>query len=477
MIKKTALVFAALFLVFVNVYAYINKTKVLTDSKEAFFVYTDEKGAEIAKERILKNGKTELILGVKINGEVRELDDKGSLVYLWRYKDSLLDGLSYKFYPSGNVLYELTYNKDVLHGPAKKYYEDGSLSEEVVYENGKVEGLAKVYLKNGNYYVYSYKNGKLNGKTSLYDSNARLIETLEYTDNVLDGTVAKYYLSGALKSDIKYINGEKQKNGARIYDEKGRQIMQSQSEIEESGSKNRDFEIYDSNTKILSPSMARQSGTKELSWQGPAQNHMVESRKMVAESIFFLKKGEKNKLNGKESYVNTKNGNVYFQEGKRFRVDYKNGNIRFEGGFVNDRPHGIFKTYLPDKTMIASDCYVNGKLYGVSRVYYSNGSKLAEYRYWDGEINGLSKVYNKTGSAIMEANYRKNLMHGAIKIFYDDGALCFESYFSNGEPVGQLRYYWPDGQKLRYLVEFNDGSISKSFSFSDSGFVEFEATY
>ena len=476
MIKKTALVFAALFLVFANLYAYINKTKVLTDSKEAFFVYTDEKGAEIAKERILKNGKTELILGSRIDGEVRELDDKGSLLYLWRYKDNLLDGLSYKFYPSGNVLYELTYDKDILHGPAKKYYEDGSLAEEVIYKNGKVEGLAKVYLRNGYCYEYSYKNGKLNGKTSLYDSNRRLIETLEYKDNVLDGTVAKYYLSGALKSDVKYVNGEEKKNSARIYDEKGRQIMQKQSESG-SGFKIREPEMHDANMKILSPSMERQSGAKILSWQGPALNHMIESRKMVAEFNFFLKKGEKSKLNGKESYVNNKIGKIYFKEGKRFRVDYKNGNVRFEGGFVNDKPHGIFKTYLPDGTMIASDNYVNGKLCGVSRVYYSNGAKLAEYRYWNGEINGLSKVYNKNGDTIIEANYRKNLMHGAIKIFYDNGALCFESYFSNGEPVGQLRYYWPDGQKLRYLVEFKDGSISKSFSFSDSGFVEFTATY
>jgi antitoxin component YwqK of YwqJK toxin-antitoxin module len=456
---KMILISAALLLLLQNSSAYINKIKVLEDSKEAYFIYVDEKGAKIAKEKILPNGKTELILGGLINGEVRELDDSGSLIYLWHYKDNRLDGLSYKFYPSGAVCYELSYEKDVLQGPAKKYYEDATLAEEVIYADGKVEGIAKVYLKNGNYYEYRYKDGQLNGKTFLYDSNRRLLETLEYKNNVLDGAVSKYYLSGALKSDAKYVNGKELKDSVRIYDEKGRQIMRAQPEIAKEESKDENFESYGANKKFLYPSMERQRGSKILSWQGPAHNHMIESRKMVAELIFFMKKDINKKLNGK------------------YRLNYRNGNTRFEGSFVNDRPHGIFQSYLPDGTLTSYDYYIGGKLHGISRVYYATGLKLAEYRYWNGAINGLSKVYNKNGDVIMEANYKKNLMHGAIKVFYGDGALCFESYFSNGAPVGQLRYYWPDGQKLRCLVEFNDGIISKSASFSESGFEEFTATY
>jgi antitoxin component YwqK of YwqJK toxin-antitoxin module len=455
MTKKTALILTVLFLICQNLCAYINKTKVVTDSKESYFIYTDEKGAKIAKEKILKDGKTELILGAQIDGEVRELDDKGSLIYLWHYKDSRLDGLSYRFYPSGAILYELTYEQDVLKGPAKKYYEDGSLAEEVAYEDGKVEGLAKVYLKNGNYYEYFYKNGQLNGKAGLYDSDNRLLETFEYKNNVLDGLAAKYYLSGALKSDARYKRGKEQENSVRIYDEKGRQIMQAQTETEKNGYKINS----DANGKILSPSMAKQSGTKVLSWQGPAHNHMIESRKMTAEFSVFLKKGGKKKLNG------------------RYRIDYKNGNVRLEGVFTDDKPDGFFKTYLPDGTLISYDFYSEGKLDGISRTYYSTGGKLAEYTYWNGRMNDKSIVYNKNGGVIMEAGYRKNLMHGALKVFYDDGSICFESYFSNGEPVGQLRYYWPGGQKLRYLVEFNNGSIRKSSSFSAAGFEEYAAAY
>jgi antitoxin component YwqK of YwqJK toxin-antitoxin module len=459
MIKKTALISAALFLISQNSFSYIDKTKVLKDSREAYYIYTDEKGAKIAKERILPNGKTELILGGDINGEVRELDDKGSLIYLWHYKDNRLDGLSYKFYTSGAVCYELTYEKDVLQGPAKKYYEDGTLAEEVIYVNGKVEGIAKVYLKNGNYYEYRYKNGRLDGKTFLYDSTHRLLETLEYKNNVLDGTVSKYYLSGALKSDAKYVNGKESKGSVRVYDEKGRQIMQTQPEFAKKGAKEGSFESYDANKNFLYPSMERRKGSKILSWQGPAHNHMIKSRKMVAEFIFFVKKDRNKKLNGKQ------------------RINYRNGNIRFEGSFVNDRPHGIFKTYLPDGTLTSYDYYISGKLHGISRTYYATGLKLAEYRYWNGEINGLSKVYNKNGGVIMEANYKKNLMHGAIKVFSGIGALCFESHFLNGAPAGHLRYYFPDGQSLKYLVEFKGGRISKSVSFSDRGFEEFMADY
>ncbi|MDR1942310.1 MAG: toxin-antitoxin system YwqK family antitoxin [Endomicrobium sp.] len=422
--------------------AFINKKKVVTSDKEAFFIYTDEKGSEIAKERIFKDGKTELVYGFKINGEVRELDDNGSILYLWQYVDNQLDGICYKFYASGTVLYELTYKKDVLQGPAKKYYEDGSLAEEVIYINGKVEGTATVYLKNGNYYKYAYKDGKLNGKSSLYDKNNRLLETSMYKNNVLDGITAKYYLSGFLKSDMQYQKG-KLKGAVRYYDEKGGEINYRKTSSEDDNS-------YDL-------SSAKKESKKLLNWNGPAQAYMSESRKMINEMKFLLK--------------------IKYLNGK-CRSYYKNGKVRFEGNFIDNVPSGIFKSYSLDGKTLTVDNYVYGKLDGVSKLYYSTGEKLAQYRYKKGKISGISTVYNKDGSLISEVGYKNNLLHGTVKSFYDNGALCFEAYFSNGEPVGQLRYYFPDGSgNLKYLVEFNSGKICKSTSFSETGFVEYQAAY
>lgn len=456
MIKKVFILLVAALFLSQTAYAAITKKKEIVSEKEHHYVYYDKSGSEIGREKIVKNSPAQFSPESKITGEVREVNDKGVLLYIWNYKDNKKDGKALGFYPGGQKMYELTYGSDVLKGIGIKYFENGNVSEKVFYVDGKVEGPAHIYLENGNYYKYNYINNRLNGTAHLYDKQHRLLEIATYKDNVLEGAYIKYYLSGAVKSEMKYSRG-KLEGYARYYDEKGREV----STLLYKNGKEVDKIKHLEDGKKISVSQKtvflKNKDAGGIQWQGPATIHLTESKKRVNEVKFFEKA---KKLNG-----------VY-------RTYYKNGQIRYEGTFVNNLPSGIFKTYSIEGNIVGVDNYSAGKLSGTSKMYYATGELLAEYRYKNGKIEGLSVVYNKDGSLISEVSYKNSLLHGSIKNFYENGNLCFESYFSNGEPVGQLRYYFSEKEhRLMYLIEFKDGRIHKSTAFSIDEFIEFTAGY
>lgn len=452
MIKKISALFLSMLFLSSASFAVMTRKKIFSD-KEQYYVYYDEDGAEVARENILKNKTSQFSPESDVSGEVREFNDKDELLYIWNYKNNIKDGKAFGFYPNGKKMYELIYVDGVLQNIGIKYFENGGVSEKVFYMDGKVEGPAHIYLENGNYYKYNYENNKLNGSAYLYDREHRLLEVATYKDNVLEGEYIKYYLSGAIKSEMKYRRG-KIEGYARYYDEKGREVS---TRLYRNGKEVDKIQHMDDSKSSFKTSFVKRSDNESIVWQGPAVTHLEDSKKMVNEIKFFEKS---DKLNGVH------------------KTYYKNGHVRYEGRFANGVPNGVFKTYSVDGTLIGIDNYSWGRITGTSKMYYATGEKLAEYRYKNGKLEGVSSVYNKDGSVIIKASYRNNLLHGSIENFYENGIRCFESYFSNGEPVGQLRYYFPTQDiKLMYLIEFKNGKIFKSTAFSIDEFIEFVAEY
>ncbi len=452
MIKKIAVMLIISLIPLSLAGAAVYKKKITSD-KGPFFIYTDDNGVEIAREQISADGTSDFIYGATINGEVKEIDEKGNIIYIWNYSDSKLNGTSYKFYPSGRKMFELIYKDNILRGEAKKYYENGTLSETALYVNGKIEGIAEAYLENGNIYKYLYKGNKLNGESQLFDRQGRILESYTYKDNVLEGPAKQYYLSGVVKSEMEYVRGRLE-GYRKYYDEKGREISTSLFRNGREVNKISSFEDKSEGKYKIDADQLSEDG---ILWKGPAKLYIAESKRMVAEFRFF----EKGKfLNG------------------RYKTYYKNGAVHYEGNFVNGTASGKFITYSPEGKIIAVDRFSRGKLSGISYIYYPTGEKFGEYIYKSGELDGVSTTYDKDKKIIMEANYKEGFLHGAVKFFYADGSLRFEAYFSNGEPVGQLRYYFKDEpNKLEYLIEFKRGKINKSTAFSPDGFVEYQESY
>lgn len=103
-----------------------------------------------------------------------------------------------------------------------KDYINNRVSSSTIYftVNGKIEGEYKEYSGSTLLQLFTYKDGKANGKYVRYHSNGK-IETLgAYLNNQFDGVWKSYYFDGTIWKSGMYINGKEegewtyyQKNG------------------------------------------------------------------------------------------------------------------------------------------------------------------------------------------------------------------------------------------------------------------------
>jgi antitoxin component YwqK of YwqJK toxin-antitoxin module len=86
----------------------------------------------------------------------------------------------------------------IKHGLYKQYYENSSLE-----------------------YMYTYKNGKLDGEYKEWSEEGILLEHSHYRDGKLNGEYTLYYDSGKIFREGVYINGERE-GEFKEYDEEGK---------------------------------------------------------------------------------------------------------------------------------------------------------------------------------------------------------------------------------------------------------------
>lgn len=106
-------------------------------------------------------------------------DEAGVMISKEKYAMGKKDGTSYVYYPDGTVSEERVYKLDVENGPFKQYYNTKAVKGEGTYVNGKMEGKNAYYYPNGicaavGYYkdghrngpwIFKEKDGKVSSKT------------------------------------------------------------------------------------------------------------------------------------------------------------------------------------------------------------------------------------------------------------------------------------------------------------------------
>jgi len=348
---------------------------------------------------------------------------------------------------SAAIMYERQYVNGVLNGTFRRFLENGSVVEEMNYINGRIEGIRKVFMPNGHYFEYAYVNGLLHGTSRRYDANNRLMEELEHAYGVLHGVTRRYFASGILRISQTFRNGVLD-GATNIFDDRGRLIEQM---------------TYQNGTRISQRSrhpsadaagvQARQEHETGNIWDGPARLHTTEAARVLNEILL----------------IHGRNFSGLLQ------THYINGQLKHEGRFRNGRPQGFLKTFSIDGNIISKDRYTNGVLNGASKLFYSCGSVLAIYRYVNGRLNGQSLVFFRNGNIMREENYVNNMLHGPMRTFFEDGRVSFQAYFSMGVPIGQFRYYYPIelGGRLKHIIEFINGSITRSIRFAPDGITKF----
>src|SRR5690554_5808789 len=200
--------------------------------------FYDEEG--FLKNKIqYKNGKKD---------GVQEAYENGYLVKKEEYINDTIVGRAYTYYPdsSQQVKTETPYKNSLKDGIAFRYSKDGRLIELITYtrgflkdreeinqldEQGRKQGIWKTYYENNRLKQETrYKDGKLNGYEKNYTADGKLHSATLYIsgeiqdneENIADFEVRnEYYPSGKIKRKITYnLSGEKD-GIEKLYDEEG----------------------------------------------------------------------------------------------------------------------------------------------------------------------------------------------------------------------------------------------------------------
>lgn len=191
-------------------------------------------------------------------------------------------------------------------------------------------------------------------------------------------------------------------------------------------------------------------------------------------------------------------------------IEVKNpeGRLVETGRLLNNKKHGVFRTYdefnniskiqefyngLPDgvclqfasngalnseenykygklsgKTVVYRfggikkliENYSDGKLTGTRTVFYDNGFKQEEANYKAGLRDGITRWYNQSEIITIEYNYREGKLHGPARTNYYSGSLESEGAYENDLETGEWKYFDADGKHIR-SVFFKEGKQIK----------------
>ena len=307
--------------------------------KAGTWKYYHENG-NIKTEAYYKNGK--------LNGYVKEYDEKGKLISSKRYVDNELyvenEKLDEKaivkkeFYANGKVKATGSFKKDVPVGQHTTFSEAGEIIDSKNYS-------ATGWIKSSG---ITDKKGNKQGQWKYFFQSGKVKSEGEYKNDRRIGDWVFYY-----------ENGTKEQSGS--YDKRG-QEMGLWTWYHDNGNSLREEEFTNG----------------------------VENGKMVE----YSRSGD---IVSKGNYVEgVREGPWYFSVGDEIQ----------EGDFKAGLKDGIWKTYYPDKTLMSEGRYVDDEENGKFKYYYPNGKIKIEAEYSMGKRHNEWKFYSEEGILYTTITYQ-----------------------------------------------------------------------
>ncbi len=304
--------------------------------------------------------------GTKVSYSI-ELIRKGGI-----YDDD--NGEKVEYYDGTSVVHlRYTLKDGKPNGKYSVYYRTGTIEATGTMLNGKRNGLYTEYSENGwKSGEYNYKEGKLNGKSFEYFYDGTLESVMTYVNDELSGPYTIYYDNGKPEVTGSMLNGEK--NGLVIeYNEDGKKTSEA-----------------------------------------------------------YYKNG---KLNGKCI--------EYFQDGTIERVMT----------YVNNELSGPYTIYYDNGKPEVTGSMLNGEKNGLVTEYDDDGHKTSEAYYKDGELNGKFTVYYSNGKISTTGTAVDDKMDGLFLQFDEKGRKTVECYYKNDEKNGKYTTYEYDEEKGDLLTK------------------------
>ncbi len=140
------------------------------------------------------------------HGEQSWFDMHGRLLRTVPWNAGVRDGNEIVLEGSGRQ--EIPWKNGKIEGIRRMYFADGKVQTETTYANGVAAGPARSFDRNGDLIrECTMKDDKRNGtQTEYWPAEKKPKRVSEYKDNLLQGTVKEYYLSGKIKRETSYVN-------------------------------------------------------------------------------------------------------------------------------------------------------------------------------------------------------------------------------------------------------------------------------
>lgn len=123
------------------------------------------------------------------------------------------NGLWIDYHPDGRISLLQHFVEGKLNGPVLNMDGRGQVIGHADYNNGILDGIKGTYKFGRPQEEIPYVNGKIHGVLKKYYTNNKLMEEVEYKDNVQDGYYRHYNEEGVVDLEYVYKNGEKVSGG------------------------------------------------------------------------------------------------------------------------------------------------------------------------------------------------------------------------------------------------------------------------
>lgn len=461
--------------------------------------------------------------------QTASIDGKKSTYYHWYNKSNQLEAIGTakksngEFIPNGKMVLISPYGNlvgfrhltnGVLDGAWEGRYYTGIIQDKAIYKNGKLNGKYTYYNSDGskNYEAY-FVNDKLEGEIRRYNKMGMLSSIAVKKDGLYNGPLKLFhetgyqYLDRTLKNDkLEGISiGLNKWNDSRdtMYFSEGLAEGKTSSyyydgTLEYRGQFKNDknvgkWEYFHKNGQLELVKTFNEEGKLEGTLTSYLQDGTVNTKEVynngkldgkseyydIDGKLWYTASYKNDKLKGFTCY--SKDGSIIKQQetkDRKLEVEfyYPNGNIKTKGTTVNEEYDGEHTTYFNNGKKSVVKHYKNGELEGDYKEYFPTGDIEKEYMYENGFIEGLYKEYYRNGKLYSEGMYKKGQRTGDWFYYYPNGTLSSKEYFVEGEITGWDYNYEVDG-KLSNTTVYKNGYIKEMHFYDTTGKVIYTNTF
>jgi hypothetical protein len=125
------------------------------------------------------------------------------------FLEKTLDWSDAILYLNNCTMHEESYKDGKLEGKSTTWYPSGEIQLEVNYKDGKREGKTTSWYQSGKIQLEAnYKDGKKEGKTTGWYQNGQKMSEVNYKNGKLDGKKTTWHENGQIKSEVNYKDGK-----------------------------------------------------------------------------------------------------------------------------------------------------------------------------------------------------------------------------------------------------------------------------